>query len=371
LKLTNDRRRHTGVSLYGGRSYLESCPLLDRLGVRVHSLLRILLCIDCGAAFTPQDMLGHLRKVHSLQSLTAEDQNAFFSFSTSHNVGKGAMDGPLPANHGPPVELVRVQPGFACAVSPCPYAAPQQQTVVRHRREVHSSRRCQREENVMVQTLFPAVGKTYFIVNPTLVDLSQADPYTILVTSVLPSIPPLEEQAPAVGREIPPFHRVTQWWDMLGDLADSRHSRLRVIALAAVPGTSEPTLHPVLPRLCQEYLVEAQNAAKQAGYTVRRRLVPDQCVIFSPSQTHLMHVFPSMFLPLGLTATIGTTSRLPNHSITMQESCHALLPLAFGQLKTNLTRTSSHLTLRGRKLLMPSMPAWRPGRRHGRACTLS
>jgi hypothetical protein len=129
-------------------------------------------------------------------------------------------------------------------------------------------------EEAMVQTLFPAVGKEYFTVNPSLAGCSPTSPFAVLISSVLPAMPPLEQKVPVEGREIPPFHRVTQWWEMLGSAVDSRNSRREVVALAAVPTRHEAELAQITV-LTRRYLVEAQHAAQNAGYNVRKKLVPD------------------------------------------------------------------------------------------------
>jgi hypothetical protein len=221
-------------------------------------------------------MPGHLQRHHSI-TLDSDDKKSFLAWATSYNVGEKPTDGPLPANHGPPVELVPIHPGFACGVGLCLYAALAKSSIPRHRRIEHRDdpRKREREATVMVQALFAGVGREFFIVDPCLTSSSSDSPYSVLVSSVLPSLPPLDKEVPVQGREIPPFHRVTQWWDMLGSVVDNRESRRDVIALSAVPGRQEHSLC-VLPLLCRQYLVEAQQASQKAGYQVRRKLVSEE-----------------------------------------------------------------------------------------------
>lgn len=119
----------------------------------------------------------------------------------------------------------------------------------------------------MVQMLFPGVGKEYFILNPSLTGCPSKSPFSVLVSSLLSSLLPLEQEVPVEGREIPLFHRVTQWWDMLGSMVDSRDSRRLVITLAAVPTQHEAGLGKIL-GLCHQYLTHAQEAAQKAGHVV-------------------------------------------------------------------------------------------------------
>jgi hypothetical protein len=129
-------------------------------------------------------------------------------------------------------------------------------------------------EETMVQTLFSGVGREYFMVNPSLAGCSPTSSFSVLISSILPAMLLLEQNAPMEGREIPPFHRVTQWWEMLGSAVDSRNSRHEVVALAAVPTWQEAQLAQITV-LCHQYLIEAQSAAQKAGYIVWKALVLD------------------------------------------------------------------------------------------------
>jgi hypothetical protein len=172
------------------------------------------------------------------------------------------------------VELVPVQDGFTCGVTGCSYAALIKESISRHRRDVHGAGRTEKEVKAAVQTLYSGVGKEFYIVNPSLTSSNSESPFSALISSVLPLMAPLEEDVPVEGREISPFHRVTQWWDILGDVVNNRESRRQVMALAAVPARAEEGLCK-LPTLCREYLTEAQQASQQAGHTIRKKLVPD------------------------------------------------------------------------------------------------
>lgn len=105
--------------LDGKTSYLKSSPLLDRLGVRVHVALKVLLCVACHQAFTPGDIPGHLIQAHSI-SFLEEEKRGLLQFAKDHSVGFQGWDGPLPENYGPPVELVEEQSGFACGIGEHP-----------------------------------------------------------------------------------------------------------------------------------------------------------------------------------------------------------------------------------------------------------
>ncbi|KIL54330.1 hypothetical protein M378DRAFT_182579, partial [Amanita muscaria Koide BX008] len=270
-KKASQRKR---IQLDGGVSYLVSDPSFDRLGLRVHSALHVILCIDCRAAYIPQDLPGHLYNKHGVSRFSSEQKKAFETLVASHNIVEKAANGPLPANHGPPVELVPIENGFMCGVTGCSYAALAQGSISRHRRDVHGPGRTEKEVKVMVQTLYTGVGKEFYIVNPSLTSSILEPLFNTLISSVLPSMTPLVEEVPVEGREIPPFHRVTQWWDILGDVVKKQESRRQVITLAAVPTRAEEGLGK-LPALCRTYLIQAQEASQKAGHTIRKKLVPE------------------------------------------------------------------------------------------------
>ena len=101
--------------LDGKVSYLKSSSLLDRLGVRVHAALRVLLCVECRVGLPPGDIVGHLTQKHQI-SVSSEDKKKLLQFARNHSVGNKPWDSPLPTNYGPPVELVKEQKGFACGI---------------------------------------------------------------------------------------------------------------------------------------------------------------------------------------------------------------------------------------------------------------
>jgi hypothetical protein len=219
-------------------------------------------------------MAGHLHKQHGI-IVKPEDKLSLESFSETLGIVNDPTKGPLPANHGPPVELVRVMDGFHCGVDGCQYAAGAKTTLSNHRLTNHPSFGNQQVLDVKVQALFSGVEKAYFIVNPALRSQSAAGAFHTLMTKVLPEIPPLQAQVPLQGREILPLHRVTGWWDILGDHILSRDTRQAVINLVSAPMGQEEQALSKLPSLCENYLFEAQTLAKNSPYVVRKKLVPE------------------------------------------------------------------------------------------------
>lgn len=150
----------------------------------------------------------------------------------------------------------------------------------KHCQTEHPQFKCKKPRAASVQALFSYVGKAFFTVNPTLaLALSPSNAYSFLLQSVLPSfsppVGPEQDPPPVSEREVPPFYRVTRWPELLGDIMHSRELRNKVISLAALPSKEEEYLQAV-PQLCLDYLIEGMQAANDAGYSVKRRLVPEE-----------------------------------------------------------------------------------------------
>jgi hypothetical protein len=117
------------VHLDGRVSYLESSPLLDHLGVRLHSALRVLLCVECRIGFPPKAMVGHLKK-HGIP-VSQEEGEDLEKFADIHNVERKPWEGPIPSNYGPPVELIRDDlRGYACGIGGFQYGFREVQTSI-------------------------------------------------------------------------------------------------------------------------------------------------------------------------------------------------------------------------------------------------
>lgn len=272
-----------GVSLNGGQSHLGSHPLLDQLGFKIHLSLGILICVDCRSAIIPRDVEGHLTNKHHRNVFSANDKQVFQDLVEDHHIFERAEQVPLPVDNGPPVELIPHYPGFKCRVQGCSYAAKVRESVSRHHRSSHGGQGDSMEavrpvpaKDVFVQSLFqPGLGCKYFEVNPSLSGSHWNSPYSVLASTILPSLPPPPEMGcvPVRERELTPFHRVTEWFQILGPaVLNNRDHRQQTIKLAEAPNKNEQGLR-LIPLLSRQYLVEAQKAAHL--YPVRKRLVPD------------------------------------------------------------------------------------------------
>lgn len=274
-----------GVPLNGGRSHLCSHPFLDRLGFKIHITLRILICVDCRRAIFPQDLEGHIAVQHQSDKFSVDDKQVFQKLLQDHCIFQKPDQVLLPLDNGPPVELIPHYPGFKCGVQRCSYVARARDSISRHHRSGHGGTEAVNPKPVFVQSLFQSgIGHRFFEVNPSLSGIDWNSPYSVLASTILPSLSlPETDCVPVRERELRPFHRVTEWFQILEPVANNHDYRRQTIKLAEAPNSSkkdsEGGLHQI-PILSRQYLVEAQKAANL--YPVRKRLVPDseeECVL--------------------------------------------------------------------------------------------
>lgn len=214
-------------------------------------------------------MPGHLREQHKIPvnlGTFKEDAKALGIIST-------AQDFILPFDNGPPVEAISTHPGAACTAPNCSYAAPLEETVKSLIQKTHKGMRAEITHNITVQLLFSEFKRKYFIINPALSTVSSEPAFHHLMTNVIPSMPARELPGPTNMREVAPFHRVTRWWDLLGDNMADRKRRADVIDMARKPHHEEVGLRS-LPLECESYLRDAMYISiHSGGFKVRQALV--------------------------------------------------------------------------------------------------
>jgi len=236
-----------------------------------------MICVACGAAYTLKDLPGHLSNRHEL-CLSSQDKLELTTLADEHRIHKKPNDGPLPNNHGPPVELLTQSDGLACDIGTCVYACIAQQSLASHRRECHTEQeKGLHFRTTTVQTLYCGVGKVYFAVDLALKHSSSTDTFAAFLQH-LGDLPLLEVSVTVKGPELSPLEGVTQWRTILGQHAQKRALRTGVIALVNPVSSKDPILAH-LPRLCREYLVEAQVIAQASAYVVRKALTANRQVL--------------------------------------------------------------------------------------------
>ena len=260
----------------GGISHLAVDPTLDHIGICLHATLGILICVGCRYAFSLGDVAGHLVNQHHIV-LTLNDRTYIQNLTDSGALHRRISDAPIPTNYGPPVELIHTQVGFICQVEGCGYASGAVGTMEAHRREVHrlGTPSAVHNPSAHVQRLTKGVGGVFFTVEPQLAPHHSGTPFAIFQAQVLPHmpIPAFIDLSPS-SRSIGPLHRVTQWYDILGDYAMDREKHSDVLYVASKDMMRDHMGQ--LPDLCKQYLRKAQAMSKNAGFTVRQQLVPDR-----------------------------------------------------------------------------------------------
>jgi Orsellinic acid/F9775 biosynthesis cluster protein D len=236
------------VSLDGSVNYLLSSPILDALGFYFHQALGALLCKHGHGAFLPNDAPGHAQHAHQVR-LTDEVRQAFALYcenSEDTGIHAEACNVPIPAPKGPPVQLVKVDKGFACDVDRCIFCCISQDYMAKHVRQMHGIKRPLQASNFfhpsMVQTVLNSVNRKYFQVERELENVSLDDPWSHILpdfTSGLSLPSPIAR--PDTERERTPFMRFMGWDHHLSRFSTDKPNLNRILSLQQAP-TSEETL---------------------------------------------------------------------------------------------------------------------------------
>lgn len=118
--LSSRLTKHEGrISLDGTCRYLASCSTLSPYGVAVHKVLLVLVCLACKSCFLPKDMPGHLKHEHDIKVV---DKEAFVQACLRWHLHLKHSDVLYPSPRGPPVEVIPMLNGYACAVDPAGWA---------------------------------------------------------------------------------------------------------------------------------------------------------------------------------------------------------------------------------------------------------
>jgi hypothetical protein len=261
VKGNHSQPRET-VHLDGALCYLEQNSILEKLGIAFHKHYRVLICLACGSAYPPADIVGHLRNQHSVK---AKDEEASYILSTPETLGViDSQSVPLPASSGPPVEGIKVVDGFRCCF--CDYAAVSKRTITDHfsvHKGEHSLASVEaRSRPAKLQAFWAVIHKVYFEVNPSLAHLSASSIWATYLSEE--ALKPTEEipAVPAVRpTEVPLLLKHTQWHTLLGDRIKDRVQREKLIKMVTLSTEGENCLGK-LADLCFKYLKAGAQAAK-------------------------------------------------------------------------------------------------------------
>jgi hypothetical protein len=255
--------------LDGDISYLETNDTLKRLGIAFHKHYRVLICLACGLAHLPADVVGHLRKKHCIK---ASDREASYILSTPDTLGAITNPGSLclPASSGPPVEGLDITNGFRCSF--CDYAAGSKTTMDGHfsvHRDEHSSVPMEaRSRPAKVQVFWAVTNRVFFEVQPGLAKTSASSIWATYLSEEA-SKPPEELVAVPALRptEVPLLLKHTQWHTLLGDRIKDRVRREALLRMATLPRKGDGPLG-TLQELCFKYFKAVAKAARTANDVV-------------------------------------------------------------------------------------------------------
>lgn len=222
--------RHPGVALVPGRGYLETSPVLDDLGLWLHTGLQVLICRRCKTALSSKMAVGHLKKQHAVAVPEARKEE-LENLCTQNRVYENPYEVHLPRMGGPPVEgIAPPVAGLSCAASSnCRYSVCDLQAMIRHGREKHEggTLATTNYRASKVQVLFLGVGHVYFEVDPELTASSDVDARDYLRAVFLQEAGFDEVVAADSSRDRPPLLNITHWDEFMPEIrenVDQRHA---------------------------------------------------------------------------------------------------------------------------------------------------
>ncbi|KAH0825828.1 hypothetical protein J3R83DRAFT_8789, partial [Lanmaoa asiatica] len=223
-----------GVTLVPGRTYIEASPLLDNLGLWLHSGLKVLICRRCKVALSSKMALGHLKKQHNVIVRDTRKKD-LETLCLQRAVYENPQNVNLPRAGGPPVEgIAPPVAALSCAAGGnCRYSVCDLQAMIRHGRERHQGGilATTRYRGSMVQALFLGVGRIYFEVDPTLTPSSDVDTRDYLRTVFLREAGFDEVMAADGSRDRPPLLNTTHWDQFMPEIRENVDQRRATHAL--------------------------------------------------------------------------------------------------------------------------------------------
>jgi Orsellinic acid/F9775 biosynthesis cluster protein D len=277
--------------LDGSKSYLLEDPFLDSIGLQLHVVYKVLICIACKAAKKPCDLKGHLKK-HQLD-LTKSQQSELESICKRLGVNPGS-DVALPAPNGPPVEGLKLIKGYCC--THCSYCAPEKRTIQTHWSRAHRGIVAfdnGRFTQGSLQSFFDPIPLKYFQVNPDLEGVATNDPYTVYARDEKPRYQQLPGNPPTAPREVPPLLTATGWHVHLDVYCRDSTLRRSLKTLTKLPRQPTTTGIDSLGSIVYAYQQSIRTLANKVPFGVRCWLM--QCpryVNFSSCCIHCIHCIP-------------------------------------------------------------------------------
>ena len=251
-------------------SPLFSTPVLARAGLRIHTEHHIVICVSCGLAWRPTNVIGHIKRAHHV-NMNKGDETEIMSSINHH----GITDESLVATPTPkmaPVELIRVeQDGFCCNL--CQYCCRSRRTFDNHWSSNHRepfTNTNERFHKGEIQTFFDPVPVNFFEVSICLQQVPVGSAFDIYVKKEHPTHTAFQPTIPLKDREIPPFLHVTQWHTHLGEYITNVVTRKALRDIIRLPKKlQQDDLHSVVIK----YMKTISDRSSQLAYQLRCLLI--------------------------------------------------------------------------------------------------
>lgn len=221
--------------------------------MRVHTALKIFICLGCKTAWTPRTLRGHLTRTHNIL-ISDDDEDHLQSLVDKHQMPVSAIT-TVPQPGGPPVECIQVIPQAHCC-NACTFCCLSADVFRKHWSQTHGTETgpsSKRFHFAAVQTLYSPLPRHFFEVNPSLTNISSESLFAIFLKNEVPNIPPFPAAPPTSEREVPILLAMTQWHKHLETYLGNYQMRKSLTNLVRLTGPTDKTNYPGLGSLVFEY----------------------------------------------------------------------------------------------------------------------
>lgn len=207
---------------------------LDPVGLRLQETHRLIVCMSCGVAWTPGNVVNHLKNTHQIVMTPSQKASLTEAVEYFRIPDHPREEVPLP--RGPPIEgLAIVDDGHCCNV--CNYAVPLLASFTKHWNHEHPTEPelpIGRFHIAPIQTFYHPTPQKYFEVDPSLLLANSDDPYHVFCRQ-LAAMPPLPIPVPVHDRETPVLLQLMQWHTHLAAYIAEKSECLKIVELLKLP----------------------------------------------------------------------------------------------------------------------------------------
>lgn len=226
----------TAPSSIPAEHQVSTTPALQPFGFVIFQPLKVLICLICHAACTgPKSALEHAKAGHGHRTSFSAEKVADFKAECSRlDIVSDAHQCLIPGPRQAPVPFINVKEnGYACGM--CSGVSTSRTAMLRHiRRHGVPNPSEHIRTGVSYQTIFQKPLR-YFEVIPELTSASPTDPLPILLSTILPNIPPIALLPANTELEIPPMLKNFRWHIIMEKARESREQRKIVQSIKAPP----------------------------------------------------------------------------------------------------------------------------------------